>query len=68
MQANPTVDRPGDVVAGSPLNIVAHEVNGTGPRTGTADSRQVFRVYYQSVLGNIKETVAVGGGTWQSAK
>ncbi|KAL8923290.1 MAG: hypothetical protein Q9208_004690 [Pyrenodesmia sp. 3 TL-2023] len=57
-----------DVVAGSPLNVVAHEVNGTGPRTGTADSRQVFRAYYQSVLGNIKETVAIGGGTWQSAR
>ncbi|KAL8999652.1 MAG: hypothetical protein Q9169_001612 [Polycauliona sp. 2 TL-2023] len=40
---------PGDVVSGSPINAVSYE----GP-----NNQQIFRVYYQSVLGNIKEAVS----------
>ncbi|KAL8674315.1 MAG: hypothetical protein Q9168_001308 [Polycauliona sp. 1 TL-2023] len=40
---------PADVVSGSPLNVISY----AGP-----NNEQVFRVYYQSVLGNIKEAVS----------
>ncbi|KAL8710458.1 MAG: hypothetical protein Q9220_004890 [cf. Caloplaca sp. 1 TL-2023] len=53
---------PGDVVAGSPLNAVSYSSNGTG----SAASRQRFRLYYQSLLGNIKEAV-FDGNAWGSA-
>ncbi|KAL8948953.1 MAG: hypothetical protein Q9222_004905, partial [Ikaeria aurantiellina] len=53
---------PGDVVAGSPLNAVSYSANGTG----SAASRQRFRLYYQSVLGNVKEAV-FDGNTWGTA-
>lgn len=55
------INRPGDVVAGSPLNVISY-ANGTG------DSKQIFRVYYQSVLGNIKEARCKGLGSWSGAK
>lgn len=58
------VIRAGDVVGGSPLNVISYVGNGTG----TIESRQVFRVYYQSVLGNIKEAVMNGLGSWGDAE
>ncbi|KAL9002016.1 MAG: hypothetical protein Q9188_005033 [Gyalolechia gomerana] len=64
LQANPLLNRPADVIGASPLNVISH--NRTG--TGTAESTQVFRVYYQSVLGNIKEAVMSGLNTqWETA-
>ncbi|KAL8735236.1 MAG: hypothetical protein Q9181_002912 [Wetmoreana brouardii] len=53
----------GDVVGGSPLNVISYNTNGTGPKA----ERQVFRVYYQSVLGNIKEAVSRGPDAWSAA-
>ncbi|KAL8700798.1 MAG: hypothetical protein Q9201_005255 [Fulgogasparrea decipioides] len=50
----------GDVVGGSPLNVISYSTNGTGPKA----ERQVFRVYYQSVLGNIKEAISRGPNAW----
>ncbi|KAL9030320.1 MAG: hypothetical protein Q9196_001548 [Gyalolechia fulgens] len=56
--------QPADVIGASPLNVISH--NRTG--TGTVESTQVFRVYYQSVLGNIKEAVMSGLNTqWETA-
>ncbi|KAL8659346.1 MAG: hypothetical protein Q9202_007170 [Teloschistes flavicans] len=57
--------QPGDVVGGSPLNVISYIGNATssGPQAG----RQVFRVYYQSVLGNIKEAVSTGTAAWADA-
>ncbi|KAI4238715.1 MAG: hypothetical protein LQ349_000897 [Xanthoria aureola] len=40
---------PGDVTTGSPLNVVSY----SGP-----NNQQIFRVYFQSALGNIKEAVS----------
>ncbi|KAL8691677.1 MAG: hypothetical protein Q9218_003152 [Villophora microphyllina] len=57
--------QPGDVVAGSPLNVISYIGNGTS--TGSKADRQVFRVYYQSVLGNIKEAVSTGPNKWAAA-
>lgn len=59
------MNRPGDVVAGSPMNVISYIGNGTG--AGNVDSKQVFRVYYQSVLGNVKEAVCDGLGAWAPA-
>lgn len=64
VQADVVTHRPGDVVAGSPLNVISYVGNGTG----TTDIKQVFRIYYQSVLGNIKEVVCNGLGAWGAAK
>ncbi|KAL8844399.1 MAG: hypothetical protein Q9176_001309 [Flavoplaca citrina] len=51
---------PGDVVAGSPINVVSYN----GP-----NNQQIFRLYFQSVLGNIKETETNGNpDEWASAR
>lgn len=56
--------QPGDVVSASPLNVISHNGNSSG----TPESAQVFRVYYQSVLGNVKEAVKFGLDTeWSAA-
>ncbi|KAI4199226.1 MAG: hypothetical protein LQ348_001922 [Seirophora lacunosa] len=55
--------QPFDVAVGSPLNVISY-IAGDGT---TADSRQFFRVYFQSVLGNIKEAVRRGLGSWETA-
>ncbi|KAL8755414.1 MAG: hypothetical protein Q9199_003667 [Rusavskia elegans] len=48
--SNPNVPaEPGDVVTGSPINVVSYE---------GSNNQQIFRVYFQSVLGNIKEAVS----------
>lgn len=61
--ADRVVPRPFDVAVGSPLNVISY-IAGDGT---TADSRQFFRVYFQSVLGNIKEAVRRGLGSWETA-
>ncbi|KAI4204300.1 MAG: hypothetical protein LQ350_001280 [Teloschistes chrysophthalmus] len=58
--------QPGDVVAGSPLNVISYIGNATN--TGSKADRQVFRVYYQSVLGNVKEAVSNGSAGWAGAR
>ncbi|KAL8832951.1 MAG: hypothetical protein Q9170_004632 [Blastenia crenularia] len=55
--------QPGDVIGGSPLNVISYIGNGTTP-----ESKQVFRVYYQSVLGNVKEALMNGTGAWSGAR
>ncbi|KAL9609581.1 MAG: hypothetical protein Q9167_005654, partial [Letrouitia subvulpina] len=55
--------QPADVVAGSPLNLISYDLGGNGD----PQSRQGFRIYYQSVLGNIKEAISTGLGTWSPA-
>lgn len=63
--ANNTTSLPlqqGDVVAASPLNVIAYNQGGS-----SAESQQAFRIYYQSALGNIKEAVSNGLTAWQSA-
>ncbi|KAF6219167.1 hypothetical protein HO133_004992 [Letharia lupina] len=52
----------GDIVAGSPLNVISYNQGGS-----SAESQQAFRIYYQSALGNIKEAVSNGLMSWQSA-
>ncbi|KAL8726902.1 MAG: hypothetical protein Q9166_006391 [cf. Caloplaca sp. 2 TL-2023] len=54
---------PGDVVGGSPLNVISY----SGKGSGSPKSQQIFRVYYQSVLGNIKEAVSNGLDSWAAA-
>ncbi|KAL9016972.1 MAG: hypothetical protein Q9185_005667 [Variospora sp. 1 TL-2023] len=55
--------QPGDLVVGSPLSVISY-VAGDGP---IAESKQYFRVYYQSVLGNVKEAIRRGLDQWLSA-
>ena len=50
-------------MADSPLNVVSYDAGGPGaPAT-----RQSFRMYYQSALGNIKEAVSDGQTSWEAA-
>ncbi|KAL8640301.1 MAG: hypothetical protein Q9228_002766 [Teloschistes exilis] len=63
---NAPVPQPGDVVAGSPLNVISYMGNDTN--TGSKADRQVFRIYYQSVLGNVKEAVSNGSAGWSGAR
>jgi len=51
-----------DVMVGSPLNVISYDKEGAG----SAVSRQSFRIFYQSLLGNIKQAVSEGS-SWQSA-
>ena len=55
--------RSADILAGSPLNVISYDAGGDGE----PDNRQSFRVYYQSVIGNVKEAVSNGQTAWQSA-
>ncbi|KAL8819577.1 MAG: hypothetical protein Q9223_002021 [Gallowayella weberi] len=52
-----------DVVASSPMNVVSF-INKS---SSSPEKQQIFRLYYQSVLGNIKEAVSTGVDTWDSA-
>ncbi|KAL8852779.1 MAG: hypothetical protein Q9221_002409 [Calogaya cf. arnoldii] len=57
--AGPNVPvEPGDVVAGSPINVISYD----GPK-----NQQIIRVFFQSVLGNIKEAVSKDLGPWGPA-
>jgi hypothetical protein len=55
--------RPSDVIVDSPLCVLSYDNNGTG----SPKSRQSFRMYYQSVIGNVKESASDGLSTWQAA-
>jgi len=48
---------------GSPLNVISYDQGGNG----TAEDRQIYRVYYQSLLGNIEEALYNGTTGWQAA-
>lgn len=41
---------------------------GNDTNTGSKADRQVFRIYYQSVLGNVKEAVSNGSAGWSGAR
>ena len=56
--------RSSDVIVDSPLCVLSYDNNGSG----SPENRQSFRVYYQSVNGNIKESASDGLSTWQAAK
>lgn len=55
--------RSADVLADSPVNVISYDAGGNGD----PNTRQSFRVYYQSVIGNIKEAVSSGQTSWQAA-
>ncbi|KAG8529094.1 uncharacterized protein KY384_005729 [Bacidia gigantensis] len=38
------------------------------PQAHDPSKRQEFRLYFQSLLGNVKEAVSTGSSSWQSAK
>ena len=56
--------RSADVMIGSPLNVVSYDLGGSD----SGSKRQAFRIYYQSLLGNIKEATSIGSNSWQSAR
>ena len=53
-----------DVMIDSPLCIVSYDLGGTDK----APKRQEFRIYFQSLFGNIKESVSTGSQSWQNAR
>ncbi|KAL8696219.1 MAG: hypothetical protein Q9224_002912 [Gallowayella concinna] len=55
--------RPGDVVSSSPMNVISF----TNKSNSDPNKQQIFRIYYQSALGNIKEAVSTGMNTWGAA-
>lgn len=55
--------RSADILADSPIKVISYDAGGGGD----PDSRQSFRVYYQSVIGNVKEAVSSGQASWQNA-
>lgn len=66
IEASPklTFYRPADVMVDSPLNVISYDRGGNG----SAASRQSFRLFYQSAIGNIKEAASDGLTAWQSAR
>ena len=50
---------------GSPLCVISYDLNGIDK---AAEKRQEFRVYFQSLFGNVKEAVSSGGASWQTAR
>ena len=54
----------GDLMIGSPLCTISYELNSTDEPA----KRQEFRMYFQSLYGNVKEAVSKGSSSWQSAK
>ncbi|KAL2039442.1 hypothetical protein N7G274_007714 [Stereocaulon virgatum] len=56
--------QPSDVMIGSPLAVVTYD---DGPTTESLEYRQVFRLYFQSALGNIKEAFSEHLNPWQNA-
>ena len=44
------------------MNVISY----TNPGAPTPQQKQTFRMYFQSVIGNIKETVSDAFGPWQS--
>lgn len=50
-------------MVGSPLNVVSYD-EGLGQ---DVVARQIFRLTYQSAIGNIKEAVSYGMAAWLSA-
>lgn len=61
----PTVSgplQPQDVIADSPLNVISY----VNPGTGDPASKQTFRMYFQSAIGNISETISDALGPWQT--
>ncbi|KAL8971804.1 MAG: hypothetical protein Q9183_000880 [Haloplaca sp. 2 TL-2023] len=60
--------QPGDVVASSPLNVISYNRGDVDDGNGGNATDQVFRIYYQSVLGNIKEAVSDGPKNWTAAR
>ena len=61
--ANYIIRRSADILEDSPLTVISYDAGGDG----SPDSRQSFRVYYQSVIGNIKESISNGQAAWQDA-
>ena len=54
-------------MVGSPLELVAYTTNTSG--ASDAGSDQAFRLYFQSVHGNVKEATSNNIATpWTSAK
>ena len=44
------------------MNVISY----TNPGAATPQEKQTFRMYFQSVIGNIKETLSDAFGPWQS--
>ena len=63
-KADCSLRRSADILEDSPLNVIAYDAGGDG----TPESRQSFRIYYQSVIGNIKEAISDGQAAWQDAE
>ncbi|KAL8823545.1 MAG: hypothetical protein Q9191_005757 [Dirinaria sp. TL-2023a] len=53
---------PQDVLVDSPLNVISY----VNPGNGNPASKQTFRMYFQSAIGNISETVSDALGPWQT--
>ena len=51
-------------MAVSPIEVVSYDSGGTD----SPQSRQVYRVYYQSISGNVTEAVSSGSTSWQTAR
>ena len=54
----------GDVMIGSPLCTISYDMGGTNEPA----KRQEFRMYFQSLYGNVKEAISQGSSSWQNAK
>ena len=64
MTLTEVISRWADVMVGSPLSVVSYDLR----TTDSGSKRQAYRIYYQSLLGNVKEAVANGTTSWQSAR
>lgn len=59
----PCLSRAQDVIADSPMSVISY----TNPGAPSPFEKQTFRMFFQSVIGNVKEVISDAFGPWQSA-
>ena len=51
------------MIADSPMSVISY----TNPGAPSPFEKQTFRMFFQSVIGNVKEVISDAFGPWQSA-